>query len=235
MEEKISIILVPAQRDLLLKYESHFTDPELFRLVSLAVKNDNQYEIMMYEHELKDLLDQIFELSNDEKDERLIYKLDDLHDYLFEFYEGDDEEMDAQDQRIMEVIGDPEEAEFEESLNAFYKYLKLHLSLPCEVTGIEDFRWEEYYVIGPGNKAEYERLKKTSPSYRDRYELLEIIRNTDSEWAICGEDDLGGRVRRISDKKDFILGLSELKATDKKSKNYELLDDYSVWFVNNRC
>jgi len=28
--------------------------------------------------------------------------------------------------------------------------------------------------------------------------------------------------------------LSVLKATDKKSDNYRLLDDYGVWFMNNR-
>jgi hypothetical protein len=39
-------------------------------------------------------------------------------------------------------------------------------------------------------------------------------------------------VRRVSDKKTFVLPLADLKATDKKSQNYELLDDYSTWFVN---
>jgi len=234
MEDKQTILLTPAQRDLLLKYGPYFADPDLFRLISVAVKKGNQYEICLNVMEMKDLLDQIFDLSNNEENEKLIDELDDLHDYLYELYGEDDEEMDAQDKRIMKIIGDPEEADFDESIDTFYKYLKANLSLPCEVTGIEDFQWEEYYVIGPGNKAEYERLKKNNPSYRDRYELLKIIREADSEWAMCGEDDLGARVLRISDKKEFVLGLSELKATDKKSKNYELLDDYSVWFVNSR-
>ena len=39
-------------------------------------------------------------------------------------------------------------------------------------------------------------------------------------------------VKRLSDKKEFILELDYLKAVDKKSKNYKLLDDYSVWYVN---
>jgi hypothetical protein len=39
---------------------------------------------------------------------------------------------------------------------------------------------------------------------------------------------------RLSDKKRFTLPLADLRATAKSSKNYELLDDYSVWFVNNR-
>ena len=41
-------------------------------------------------------------------------------------------------------------------------------------------------------------------------------------------------VQRISDKKKFVLPLADLKSTDRKSKNCQLLDDYSVWFVNNR-
>jgi len=234
MEEKVSISLMPVQRDLLLKYESDFVDSALFRLISVSIKKGNTYEIYLHENQLEELLNQIFELSKHEKNEKLVYKLDDLHDYLSEFYDEDDEEMDAQDKRIMEIVGDPEEADFDESIDTFYKYLKTNLSFPCEVTGIEDFQWEEYYVVGPGNKAEYEHLKKKKPSYRDRYELLEIIQDADSEWMMCEGDDLGARVRRISDKKEFVLGLSEIKATDKKSKNYELLDDYSVWFVNNR-
>ena len=41
-------------------------------------------------------------------------------------------------------------------------------------------------------------------------------------------------VRRLSDKKKFALTLSDLEATDEKSKNHELLDDYVTWFVNYR-
>jgi hypothetical protein len=104
--------------------------------------------------------------------------------------------------------------------------------LPCQVTGVEDFRWEEFYVHGPGNKKEYEQLKKTQPSYTDIYELLEIVLPVRSLWQISYEDELGAKVRRVSDKKKFLLALSELKATDKQSNNYQLLDDYSVWFVN---
>ena len=58
-----------------------------------------------------------------------------------------------------------------------------------------------------------------------RYELFEIVRNAESPWAMCYEEDIGACVHRISDGKKFLLGLSELKATDQKSKNYQLLDD----------
>jgi hypothetical protein len=48
------------------------------------------------------------------------------------------------------------------------------------------------------------------------------------------DEDIAAHVRRISDGKKFVLGLAELEATDKKSPNFQLLDDYAVWFVNNR-
>jgi hypothetical protein len=48
------------------------------------------------------------------------------------------------------------------------------------------------------------------------------------------DEDIAARVRRISDGKTFVLGLAELKATDRKSKNYRLIDDYAIWFVNSR-
>jgi hypothetical protein len=44
-------------------------------------------------------------------------------------------------------------------------------------------------------------------------------------------EDIGACVRRILDGKEFVLGLAELKAVDKKAKNHERLDDYAVWFV----
>lgn len=142
--------------------------------------------------------------------------------------------MDAQDKRIAAILGELADITFDETIDIFYEYLKTNLSLPCEVTGIEDFRWEEIYVFGPGDQDEYEHLKETQPSYADRYELLEIDLEGQSEWMLFWGEDIGAHVRRISDGKKFLLGLSELKATDKKSGNYQLLDDYSVWFVNNR-
>jgi hypothetical protein len=46
--------------------------------------------------------------------------------------------------------------------------------------------------------------------------------------------DIIAIVRRKSDGKDFHLGLVELGVTDKKSPNFQLIDDYAVWLVNNR-
>jgi len=108
------------------------------------------------------------------------------------------------------------------------QYLKQNLELPCHLTGIENFEWEEYYVVGPGSKKEYERLKKMRLSYLDTFELINFDDQVDEDYGIYVE------VTRVSDKKKFDLPLADLKATDRKSKNYRLLDDFSVWFVNYR-
>ena len=123
---------------------------------------------------------------------------------------------------------------FDESVKIFYEHLRRSLTLPCEVTGSEDFRWEEFYVIGPGKPGEYKRLRKTQPSYQDVYELLSFHLGPVSEWMLFAGEDIAAAMRRKSDKKKFTLGLAELEAVDEQSPNYQLLHDYSVFFVNSR-
>ena len=143
-------------------------------------------------------------------------------------------EFDAQQGRIDAIFGNDEELTFEAAVERFYQHLTQSLQLPCDVTGIEDFRWEEYYVLGPGEEGEYEKLCKTQPSYQDSFDLLSIEKEVISEWMMFGGEDLVARVRRKSDGKEFYLGLAEIEIVDKTHPNYQLLDDYSVWFVNNR-
>jgi hypothetical protein len=142
--------------------------------------------------------------------------------------------MDAQNVRIATIVGEAEESTLDEVFDKFYHHLKTELQLPCDVTGVEDFRWEEYYVIGPGNPQEYERLCQTQPSYRDVFELLAIEKDVCSEWMMFHGEDVGAHVRRKSDGKEFWLGLAEIKAVDKKSRNHQQIDDYGCWFVNSR-
>ena len=142
--------------------------------------------------------------------------------------------MDAQDARIAAVVGDDDESNFGDCVDKFCEFLKKSLQLPCDVTGIEDFRWEECYVIGPGDPKEHERLRQTQPSFQDTFELLAIEQDVFSEWMMFYDEDIAGHVRRKSDGKEFHLGLAELEAVDTKSRNYQLLYDFSVWFVNGR-
>jgi len=141
--------------------------------------------------------------------------------------------QDEQDERIEAILGQSSDLDFDAAIGVFFEFLKARLQLPCQVTGIEDFDWEEPYVLGGWSGREYERLKKTQPSYKDRYDLLSIKWGDSSQWMMFDED-IAAHVRRLSDGKEFDLGLAELKTVDKKSPNHQPLDDYAVWFVNNR-
>ena len=135
--------------------------------------------------------------------------------------------LDNQDQRIATIFGTQEVPEVDtDTLERSLDHLKQHLALPCQLTSIEDFDWEEYYVIGPGSKAEHERLRKTRPSFMDTYDLLSFEEEVDPD------DGIMVHVRRVSDTKKFLLPLANLEVTQKKSPNYQLLDDYAVWIVN---
>ncbi len=142
-------------------------------------------------------------------------------------------EFDEQEKRWEVILGDAAEGTQEEALEMFFKHLKANLQLPCEVTGTDDFRWEEPYVIGNWSQVEYKRLKKTQPSYTDKYELLGIEHGWRSEWMMYAED-IVAHVRRNGDGKEFELGLAELEVTSKQSLNFQLIDDYAVWLCNNR-
>jgi len=168
---------------------------------------------------------------------------DDLDKDLTDELEDEEEDSEAEDSepdidydslfaRMNAIIGEGEK-DFGQAVDAIFEHLKSNLRLPCEVTGSEDFRWEEPYVIGGWSPAEYKKLKKTQPSYTDRYQLLGIERDDRSEWMMFDED-IVARVQRISDNKIFLLGLAELEVKNKQSPNWQLLDDYAVWFVNSR-
>jgi hypothetical protein len=125
--------------------------------------------------------------------------------------------LDKQDQRLADIFGTPELPEVDtESLERYLDHLTQQLALPCPLTGIEDFDWEEYYVIGPGSKAEHERLRKTRPSYMDTYDLLSFEDDVDPD------DGIMVHVRHVSDTKKFLLPLANLEATQKKSPTYQV-------------
>jgi hypothetical protein len=139
-----------------------------------------------------------------------------------------DKNFKNQEKRIEAVFQDKTEdlSKRMETIIIYKEYLDQNLSYPIELTGIEDFSWEEYYLLGPGSQKEYEKLKKSNPSYLDTFILEKISEQYDDY------DGLIVNVIRVTDNKQFQIPLSELKSTNKRSKNYKLLDDYSVWIVN---
>ena len=93
---------------------------------------------------------------------------------------------------------------------------------------MQDFSWEEPYLLGGWDQKEYEELKKTRPSYTDKFELLNLEEDYSDEYGIFV------KVKRLSDKKKFSLPLWDLEVVDKKNPNYLLVSDYSSWMTNNR-
>jgi hypothetical protein len=139
-------------------------------------------------------------------------------------------EREQQDQRLADLFGAQTVPKVtEETLAIYLDYLQQHLEVPCLLTGIESrgcFAWEASYIFGRRRPKEYAQRKKQQPSYTDTYAFLSF------EEAYDPYAGLAVRVKRVSDNKRFVLPFAHLKATEKQSKNYQLLDDYVVWFVN---
>ncbi len=126
-------------------------------------------------------------------------------------------------QRIYAVLGEDCERN-PRNARRYRTHLKKYLTLPLQVTGIEDFPWEEPYIFGGWSQEEYEELKKLNPSYKDKFDLLDILNPE--------HDDLIAVIRRITDRQTFRIELSWLRCVDKKSPEYITLNDYSIWYVN---
>jgi hypothetical protein len=139
-------------------------------------------------------------------------------------------ERSNQDQRIADIFGTQTVPKVtEETLAIYLNYLKQHLEVPCQLTGIESlgcFSWEVSYIFGRRRPKEYVQRKQHQPSYTDTYTWLNF------EDAYDPYDGLAVKVKRVSDSKRFVLPLANLKALEKPSNNDQLLDDYVIWFVN---
>ena len=112
-------------------------------------------------------------------------------------------------------------------LFVYRQFITKRFRMSTRLTGREDFQWEEPYLFGYGKKSEYERLKKTCPSYRDEFLLIDI---KDDE--LIQDKDLVVVVERQSDHKRFEIGLSWLTTMNKKTKTFQLLNDYATWIAN---
>ena len=131
--------------------------------------------------------------------------------------------MTASERRIAAILGDDNEQTLQNA-RRYLAYLKAHLKLPVRVIGIEDFPWEEPYVIGGWDEDEYEELKKTNPSYTDDFDLLDILGPESG--------DLVAVIKRVEDGQTFQIPLSWLQCIDEKSPEYIAMDDYVTWHVN---
>ena len=133
--------------------------------------------------------------------------------------------LEEQDNRIQKILNTENIDVNRKNLITYLKYLQNNVENPCEVSSIDQFRWEEYYLYSSGSLKEYEKLKKIRPNHTDNFNILNFQNEIDKSGIIV-------EVQRLSDHKKFSIPLAELEANDKESNNYQILDDYSVWFYN---
>ncbi|MDE5107911.1 MAG: hypothetical protein O4808_12895 [Trichodesmium sp. St17_bin3_1_1] len=157
---------------------------------------------------LDDFLQQIdsFQIVEDDDDE-----VEEIHEEVFE-------------EKLEEVLGTTTFKVNQTNLKKYLKYLKKNLAIPCLVTGVEEFEWEEYYTVGPGSQKEYQKLKKTQPSYTDEFNILKLDNKLDVEHGILAV------LERTTDNLKFTLPLAKLEGVAEDSVDAKLLQYYGIWF-----
>ena len=158
---------------------------------------------------LDDFLQQIdsFQIVEDDDDD----EVEEIHEEVFE-------------EKLEEVLGTTTFKVNQTNLKKYLKYLKKNLAIPCLVTGVEEFEWEEYYTVGPGSQKEYQKLKKTQPSYTDEFNILKLDNKLDVEHGILAV------LERTTDNLKFTLPLAELEGVAEDSVDAKLLQYYGIWF-----
>ncbi len=132
--------------------------------------------------------------------------------------------MDEDDKRIHAILGD-DKARTMRNAERYRQHLLKHLAFPIRATGMEDFPWEEPYVLGGWDQVEYEALKDIYPSYTDIFEIKSLAPPNQYE-------DVVAKVRRLSDGKRFEIGLSWLTCEEEDDNTCTLLEDYGIWHTN---
>lgn len=158
---------------------------------------------------LDDFLQQIdsFQIVEDDDDD----EVEEIHEEVFE-------------EKLEEVLGTTTFKVNQTNLKKYLKYLKQNLAIPCLVTGVEEFEWEEYYTVGPGSQKEYQKLKKTQPSYTDEFNILKLDNKLDVR------DGILAVLERTTDNLKFTLPLAELEGVVEDSVDAKLLQYYGIWF-----
>ena len=139
------------------------------------------------------------------------YEVEEIHEEVFE-------------EKLEEVLGTTTFKVNQTNLKKYLKYLKQNLAMPCLVTGVEEFEWEEYYTVGPGSQKEYQKLKKTQPSYTDEFNILKLDNKLDVR------DGILAVLERTTDNLKFTLPLAELEGVVEDSVDAKLLQYYGIWF-----
>ena len=109
-----------------------------------------------------------------------------------------------QGRRIRKALAQADEEDDMDAFAAWSDYLEEHLAFPFEAE-VSEFQERGPLRVG-------DRVKVTG------------IRDIEDLYGILVDVRMGHR--------KFVFPLCDLKAVDQKSSNYELTDDYAVWFAN---
>ena len=132
-------------------------------------------------------------------------------------------DMDMQAERIKGILGKDCKRTAPNTLR-FLKFLQRNVKAHCLLTGTEEFEWERDFLAGGWGGAEYEKMKVERSSFVDQFELEALIApDADGQ-------DIVARVKRLTDQKDFKIGLSLLEGLDFNDESFQFIDDYVAWF-----
>jgi hypothetical protein len=117
-----------------------------------------------------------------------------------------------------------------EMLTRYHNFLMDKLPAGLKMMGREDvgyFACEENLSWAYCDDKEFEVLKEKEEiaSVNDQFEFIRIA-------SFSKELGLIAEVKRIFDKKIFQIPLVDLEVCKRKTKEHQLVDDYSSWFVN---
>lgn len=147
-----------------------------------------------------------------------------------EWNEDWDEDYDAEFEEYMEqILGTKNIQVNQTNLKKYLTYLKKNLKLPCLVTGLDDI------VLDEEDYQEFNQSKKkrdiflTQPVEDETYKILGFNNYLDEKFGILVEVERSPE-KRAKDRPRFTVPLAQLEGYDPTSEDYELLENYSIWF-----
>ncbi len=151
----------------------------------------------------------------------------------FDFDFLDDEDFDEEfEEYLQEVLGTENIEVNKTNLKKYFNYLKKNLKMPCLVTGIDVLDEEDDPELDSGTKKDNVSVSMLAED--DIYNIVEFNNHLHDLYGILVEVESARvtRLRRTKNKERLTVPLAQLEVLDPDSPNYELLDNYSIWFFS---
>ncbi|MDY6806507.1 MAG: hypothetical protein SXA11_22240 [Cyanobacteriota bacterium] len=149
-------------------------------------------------------------------------------EFDFEFFDDEDFEEEFEEY-LRDILGTDNIQVNKTNLKKYFNYLKKNMKMPCLVTGID--------VLDEEDSSENDRSKKkgkvsvTMLGEDDIYNIVEFNNNLHDLYGILVEVE-PAKAKGGKNKERLTVPLAQLEVFDPDSPNYELLDNYSIWFFS---